>query len=215
MKKRYLLLILVMLLALAFSACGGGEKETSNDVSQAESESAVEELGERLAASYIEILESEQYFMKYKSVLESEDGSSMEMTVSMAMDGDNVASNSEGSGFSAKTVMKDNKVYTIDDASKTVIVMDNPEMPEADATAEEAVETEGLKYIGTGEEDGLVYEEYSVISGNVKYYFDGDELVKIVTSSEGDSFTIEILELKKGFPKEMFDIPSDYQLMEF
>jgi hypothetical protein len=76
------------------------------------------------------------------------------------------------------------------------------------------IDTEGINYLGTGKEDGLVFEEYATLNGSMKYYFDGKELVKISVDSDEGTMVMEILEMSDDVPADMFEIPAGYQQIE-
>ena len=118
-------------------------------------------------------------------------------------------------------LLMDGNTYMIDHVSKTVIVMPQtmtegdealPEIPESS----EPVEVDDIEYIGSGEEDGLVYEEYRTASGTqIFYYFDGSDLKKIKTIDESFESVMEILELSDNVSEDAFEIPADYQQVTY
>ncbi len=157
---------------------------TSSDKENASAEST--EIGDRLgklSKSYIEIMESGNYYMAFRSTTTFE-GEMMESETMMTVSGDRTAMQSKSADTETAMVMMDDNIYMIDHVSKTVIVMPQttaegdetlPEMPESS----EPVEVDEIEYIGSGEEDGLVYEEYRIEGGTqIFYYFDGSNLKK-------------------------------------
>lgn len=157
---------------------------TSSDKENASAEST--EIGDRLgklSKSYIEIMESGNYYMAFRSTTTFE-GEMMESETMMTVSGDRTAMQSKSADTETAMVMMDGNIYMIDHVSKTVIVMPQttaegdetlPEMPESS----EPVEVDDIEYIGSGEEDGLVYEEYRIEGGTqIFYYFDGSNLKK-------------------------------------
>ena len=194
---------------------------TSSDKENASAEST--EIGDRLgklSKSYIEIMESGNYYMAFRSTTTFE-GEMMESETMMTVSGDRTAMQSKSADTETAMVMMDDNIYMIDHVSKTVIVMPQttaegdetlPEMPESS----EPVEVDDIEYIGSGEEDGLVYEEYRTESGTqIFYYFDGSDLKKIKTIDESFESIMEILELSDNVSEDAFEIPSDYQQVTY
>lgn len=194
---------------------------TSSDKENASAEST--EIGDRLgklSKSYIEIMESGNYYMAFRSTTTFE-GEMMESETMMTVSGDRTAMQSKSADTETAMVMMDGNIYMIDHVSKTVIVMPQttaegdetlPEMPESS----EPVEVDDIEYIGSGEEDGLVYEEYRIEGGTqIFYYFDGSNLKKIKTIDESFESIMEILELSDNVSEDAFEIPSDYQQVTY
>ena len=194
---------------------------TSSDKENASAEST--EIGDRLgklSKSYIEIMESGNYYMAFRSTTTFE-GEMMESETMMTVSGDRIAMQSKSADTETAMVMMDDNIYMIDHVSKTVIVMPQttaegdetlPEMPESS----EPVEVDDIEYIGSGEEDGLVYEEYRTEGGTqIFYYFDGSDLKKIKTIDESFESIMEILELSDNVSEDAFEIPADYQQVTY
>lgn len=194
---------------------------TSSDKENASAEST--EIGDhlgKLSKSYIEIMESGNYYMAFRSTTTFE-GEMMESETMMTVSGDRTAMQSKSADTETAMVMMDGNIYMIDHVSKTVIVMPQttaegdetlPEMPESS----EPVEVDDIEYIGSGEEDGLVYEEYRTEGGTqIFYYFDGSDLKKIKTIDESFESIMEILELSDNVSEDAFEIPADYQQVTY
>ena len=220
MMKKLLSIVLVLLLAAAaLSGCGGSADNASQEGTQQESaqngqpdtepaNSEFDEMGDLLSATYVDMMKNDQYLMKYKASMDIE-GQTMNVEATIAVSGDKSAVKSSGNGFESFMIMKDGKVYMIDDASKTITSWAQTQNDQS-----EAFSTDGLEYVGSGKEGGLVYEEYKTADNNVKYYFDGKDLVKISSVVEGQTVVMEILEMSNDVPAGMFEIPAGYQMME-
>jgi len=220
--KKVLSVILILLLASAMLAgCGGSSDsaESSADNNQQESaqnqqqESApadadIGEMGDLLSAAYVDMMKNDEYLMRYKATMDFE-GQTAEVEATIAVSGDDSAIQSSGNGFESSMIIKGDKVYMIDHASKTVTSWAQTQQDQT-----EAFDANDMTYVGTGKEDGLVYEEYQTGDGNVKYYFDGKDLVRISTTMEGQTVVMDILEMSNSVPASMFEIPAGYQLME-
>lgn len=224
--KRSVSILLVLLLAVAMllSGCGGSggsaEESAASDNAQSDeaasadqekAEAATEGMGDLLSSTYVDMMKGDEYLMKYKATMEF-DGQSTEMEATIAESGDKMSMISTGGGYTSKMVIKDGKTYMIDDASKTVTSMATPP-DEGMAENSGEIDTSGITYLGTGNEDGLVYEEYTTDAGGLKYYFDGKDLVRIKMTTEQGEMVMDIEELSNDVPASMFDIPSDYQII--
>lgn len=235
-KKYWTVLLISLFLASCNQTQETSEEESSsqataqsssaaNTASSETAEASVEstEVGDRLgklSKSYIDIMGSGNYYMAFRSTTTFE-GEMMESETMMTVSGDRTAMQSKSADTETAMVMMDGNIYMIDHASKTVIVMAEtmmegeetlPEIPETN----EPVEVDDIEYIGSGEEDGLVYEEYRTESGTqIFYYFDGSDLKKIKTIDESFESVMEILELSDNVSEDAFEIPADYQQVTY
>lgn len=219
--KKILILLLVLLLvpAMVLTGCGGSEDTPKAEQPADAEEEQIEEtsegmegMGDLLSAAYVDMMKANKYLMSYKATMEYE-GQSMVTEATVAVDGDDMAINSKGGGIESNMIFKGDKVYMIDHASKTItsFVQSQDMVGQMDTGT---IDTEGINYLGTGKEDGLVYEEYATLNGSMKYYFDGKELVKISIDSDDGTMVMEILEMSDDVPASMFEIPTGYQQLE-
>lgn len=236
-RKKYWTVLLVSLFLASCNQAQEKSEEESSSQETAQSSSAAStassdtaatsaestEVGDRLgklSKSYIDIMESGTYYMAFRSTATIE-GEVMESDTMMSVSGDRTAMHSKSADTDTAMVMMDGNIYMVDHVSKTVIVMPQtttegeetlPEIPEAS----EPVEVDGIEYVGSGEEDGLVYEEYRTASGTqIFYYFDGSDLKKIKTIDEAFESVMEILELSGNVSEDAFIIPADYQQVTY
>lgn len=196
-------------------------KTASSETEESAGEST--EIGDRLgklSKGYIDIMESGTYYMSFRSTATFE-GEVMESETAMAISGEKTSIHSTSSEMDTTLLMMEDNTYMIDHISKTVMVLpvsvteDEAAVPEIPESGE-PVEVDGIEYIGSGEEDGLIYEEYRAESGTqIFYYFDGSDLKKIKTIDEGFESVMEILELSGNIPEDAFEIPTDYQQLSF
>ena len=218
-----LLLILVLVPAMLITGCGGSESasESASEADQAESRQneqseeaskAVDGMGDLLSAAYVDMMADNEYLMSYKATMDF-DGQSMEMEATVAAVGDDMAMISSGEGFESTMIIKGDKIHMVDHGSKTVTTWTQTQDP-MDSMETGTFDAEGITYIGSGKEDGLIFEEYSTLDGSVKYYFHGKELVKIAVTTEGQTMMMEIIELSNDVPASMFEIPAGYQKIE-
>ncbi len=223
-----LLLIMILAMAMMFTGCGGSESApemdpqqseesaSSGDVEAAETDNdGLEGMGDLLSSAYVDMMKNNEYFMKYKANVDY-DGQAMEMEVSIASKGDDVAIISDAEGIENNMIIKDDKIYMVDHTGKTVTTW--AQTPEEDDASIDVgnIDTEGITYVGQGTEDGLVFEEYTTLDSTMKYYFDGKDLVRIsITIAGSDTMIMDILEMSKNVPASMFEIPAGYQVIEF
>ena len=211
----YVLLLILLLVLLA--GCGA---ESAPEVEEAamppqEEEQAGEELGARLSGQFVDLMSGDEYLMKYRTTMDFE-GQAMQIEATVAVSGDNTAIISMANGMESTMIIKGDKNYVIDHASKMVLLLS--EAPDAeDSSFNEAtgiVDIDpDITYLGDGKEGSLTYEEYASMDGTIRYYFDGDKFVKMVVNSNGQTVTMEILEISDTVPDGIFDIPGDYQLI--
>lgn len=236
-RKKYWTVLLVSLFLASCNQAQEKSEEESSSQETAQSSSAAStassdtaatsaestEVGDRLgklSKSYIDIMESGTYYMAFRSTATIE-GEVMESDTMMSVSGDRTAMHSKSADTDTAMVMMDGNIYMVDHVSKTVIVMPQtttegdetlPEIPETS----EPVEVDDIEYVGSGEEDGLVYEEYRTASGTqIFYYFDGSDLKKIKTIDEAFESVMEILELSGNVSEDAFIIPADYQQVTY
>ena len=205
--------------ATAQSGSAASTASSETETTSAESTEVGDRLG-KLSKNYIDIMGSGNYYMAFRSTTTYE-GEVMESETMMTVSGDRTAMHSKSAETDTVMVMMDGNIYMIDHASKTVIVMPQttaegdetlPEIPESS----EPVEVDDIEYIGSGEEDGLVYEEYRTEGGiQIFYYFDGADLKKIKTIDESFESVMEILELSDNVSEDAFEIPADYQQVTY
>jgi len=219
-----LFLILVLVLAVMMTGCGGSETDATDSTQNEQTEETTdavgsedidtEGMGDLLSGTYVDMMKNNEYLMTYKTMMDF-DGQSAEVEATIAVMGDDMVMTSSGQGFESTIIMKDDTVYMVDHAGKTVTswAQTGEDIGGMGTGTMEtgAIDTEGITYIGSGKEDGLVYEEYSAVDSNVKYYFDGKDLVKIATTMGGETIVMEILEMSKDVPASMFEIPDGYQ----
>jgi len=236
-RKKYWAVLLISLFLASCSQTQERSEEESSSQETAQSSSAANtassdtqqttaestEVGDRLgklSKSYIDIMESGNYYMAFRSTTTFE-GEMMESETMMTVSGDRTAMHSKTAETDTVMLLMDGNTYMIDHVSKTVIVMPQtmtegdetlPEIPESS----EPVEVDDIEYIGSGEEDGLVYEEYRTESGmQIFYYFDGSDLKKIKTIDESFETVLEIIELSNNVSDNAFEIPADYQQVTY
>ena len=198
--------LIVLLLAVGLSGCGGsnGGKETEKDDGG--------QAGTRLSEAYAKMMNEGRYLMEVVTTADM-DGVSVKVEMTMAVDGDDVAITTVNDGIRSSMISKGDKLYVIDEESKTVLVMTQNvgEMSEAAKTSE----VSGLNFTKSGQEGGLQFEEYATEGGRILYYFEGSNLKKIkYVAEDGSVSEMEIIRMTKDIPSGTFDIPAGYQQIE-
>lgn len=217
-RKQWAIYVLALIVLLTLMTGCGAKSETENGQvtePQAQEEQKDQELGKLLSKQFVDLMSGDKYLMKYRTSMNME-GRPVELEATVAVSGENSAITSTANGMVSTMITKDGKSYIIDHESKTILVL--PETPDAedpsiDGSAGIVDVDSDIKYVDTGKEGNLVYEEYSTTDGTIRYYFDGDKLVKMVVNSDGQSMTMEILEISDKVSDDIFDIPADYQMM--
>jgi len=225
-----LVLALVLSVVLVFAACGNKDEPVDDGGNEALTTIAEDFVPEVIdddaeitepdapaapgkAAQYFALMAGGTYHMQSK--LEAAGVESI--TDTYIKDG-MTAIETEAMGQKTRIVTRDNKSYTIMDATKMIMVS---EVPADQASAAE--EAEAIHAFvptrsgeGTAEFDGktLPYEEYGIEGAVSQYFFDGDRLAGIRSIAKGDtSVDIVILALDDNVPDSVFEIPTDYQEM--
>lgn len=228
--KKFVKLLLIVFLAssMLLTGCGGAGAADEVQMQSEQSEKAAdgsggetadtakvntEGMGDLLSSAYVDMMKGNEYLMKYKFTMDY-GGQSMEVEATIAKKGEDMATISDMLGTETTTIIKDSKVYMVDHNSKTVTAMAQTPDESAVAAGSGSINMDGVTYLGTGNEDGLVYEEYSTSECKVKYYFDGKKLVKMAVDVNGQTMVMEILEMSKDVPDSMFEIPAGYQVIE-
>lgn len=182
-----------------------------------QSNSGTEEMGDRLAKVYTDMMQSGKYYMKYRTTMEM-DGKKEEAEMEIAVNGDDSAVISSMTFGKSHMVFKDEKSYLIDHQNQTVMVINAATMEGMENMQEADIDTTGLTYKGNGTGDflgkKLPYEEYSTESGTIKYYFDGKKLVGMEVKDGEMTSLMEVLEMSSKYPTDMFTIPAGYTKTE-
>ena len=208
--KKSIIITLALLLMLAMTACGGGSDSDTGDTGGGEAEKAA--ASTKTLAYFNEYVSDGEYTMEMEMEVEG-----MPVTTTSAVKGDMMYTKSNTGGMESSMIMKDGKQYVLDPSSKTCIVMSMDIAETSEMFAEEAANYEVAAETGSIDIEGVSYdyEAFDIEGITAKYCFDGDELKYIITSMEGDEYTIKITSLEKGADASLFEIPGDYTVMEY
>jgi hypothetical protein len=216
--KKTVTIILSCILLFGITACGGSgsgnNNNSTNDGNENSNNAGTENAGfnnDGAAAKYFNMFSGGTYHMKAKMV-----GGGMESTMETYMKDDKWAALMAMEGNTGKMVSKDNKFYIINDDAKTVMI--SKTTPSSGNSG--GIETAGMTFTGSGTAmfngKNLPYEEYSDGEGNkAQYFLDGDKLAGIRNINEEMTMDIIILVLDQDVPDSVFDIPGNYQKIEY
>lgn len=233
MKKIILVIVLILSIVLFVSACSSEDSpdesneliESNEDINDQgedrnEDDESQDALGERLSAAYVDMMKSQNYTVKYKTIVDME-GSEFEADITMAMSEGRTAFNMESDSVRTSTIMTEDEMKIVDHNSKTVMVMAlnmDIEAIDEDTIDLQNIDAQNMEYVGSGSGEFMgttrSYEEYKLEDTSFYYYFDGDDLVGMETISDEGSFTLHIESMTEGVDESMFEIPDDYQVMQ-
>jgi hypothetical protein len=213
--KKIISITLILMLTLIVAACGGGSSNTpapGNPPNQ-QSTTPANPSGSKVADNFFNMFGSGNYHMKALIVADG-----VEVETEQYFKNGMMAVIIEIDGTSMRTVTINDKMYMIDDETKTVMVM--PVAMGATGGETPAIDTDGMVYStsGTGEFHGknLPYDEYTVrVGGKAQFFVDGSKLAGIRSIDRGTQADIVILEFGQNVPDRMFEIPANYTKMEF
>ena len=207
--KKIFIITLALLLMLAMTACGGSGVDSGNaGGGDAEKLTA----STKTLAYFNEYVGDGEYTMEMEMEVEG-----MSVTTTSAVKGDMMYTKSNTGGIESIMIMKDSKQYVLDPSSKTCIVMSMDIANTSEMFAEEAANYETAAETGSVDIEGTTYdyEAFDVEGVTAKYCFDGDEMKYIITSMEGEEYTIKIISMEKGADASLFEVPGDYTVMEY
>ena len=204
--------VLSCFLIVGMATCGSRNKNSNTEESSQEvnTEMSSDDNG---AAKYFNIFNGGKYHLKAKMV-----GNGKATDMEMYLNDKNMATIIEMEGLKMKNITKDSKMYMVNDAAKTVMITKIPQSSSENVS----IKTEGMTLTdsGTAEFNGkmLPYKEYSNINQEgfkTQYFLDGDKLAGIRNIIPEMTMDIIVIELDENVPDSVFDIPSNYQKMEF
>ena len=116
-------------------------------------------------------------------------------------------------------IKKDDIQYILDPSSKTCIKAagihsnpDNQDMFSEDFEKYNIALNSGKTNYNGKEYD---FEEFDVDGAKIQYLFDGEELKVMKMNAVDTESVVEIVSMKKGVDKTLFEIPKDYNVVEY
>lgn len=170
-------------------------------------------LGTKTGKFYSRFADGRMY-MEYEMEMEGQ-----VMSMISATNGDKTYSETRMGGAAVSaSVMDGETMYVIDHAGKMVIKMGLQADAQtiAGAVLEESDVDMGDLKTGTREIDGKTYdtEEWIVDGAASIMCFDGDDLAYMIGAFEGEEMVMKIVEVSDKVDESLFEIPTDYALME-
>lgn len=210
--KRLVLIMFMLVIAMTtvmfMTACGGDSETSGGDSGGA---AVTDVASTKTMACFNEFVSGGAYTMEMKAEYQG-----VTTTMTSAVKDGMLYSKSEMDGMTSIMIMKDDVQYMLDPSTKTCLKMSVLKENAVEMFAEEAANYETAVNTGTEEIDGKTYdyEEFDVEGTSVKYCFDGNDLKYILTSMEGEEYIVEVLSMKSGADKALFEVPDDYNVME-
>ncbi len=167
-----------------------------------------------LSQMYVDIIKSNDYFMKAK--LQGENGIN-EFAVSVS--GNSTAMETASGGVLYNTVIKDGITYMIDHQNKIVITSGAEVSSSASNMAGDTLSAEGITFTKSGNGnfsgENLQFDEYQTpAGGTMRFYFRGTALAGIESIDSGNTLLYIIEEISAGHRQSMHEIPEAYQLLD-
>ncbi|MBE6007572.1 MAG: hypothetical protein E7235_00030 [Lachnospiraceae bacterium] len=224
--KKFLALTVALILMFSLAACGNETSATKENTSAetiADNTEIIEEeieiaegwLSTKTGKFYSQFASGKMY-MEYETEMEG-----MTITAISATMGDKVYSESILDGMSTgSTIMEGEDIYIIDHNTKMVIKMSSALNADAQTIAANIVEENDVDLNelieGKMEIDGKTYdtEEWMIEGAKSIMCFDGNNLKYMVSEMDGMQYIIKVIEISDNVDESLFDIPSDYQMME-
>jgi len=206
LKKMTSILFAAIFAAGILSGCGSSQNNASISTSGTKSE--------LLSTSYADMMKSGKYLMHYKTKTTVSNQIVISDTT-MATDGKSTSINGVTGEEKMHIIMKDSKVYIINDKDMTYMKIEMPKTGSNQSNVStDIVETAGLTYFGKGKETlngkEMDYEEYKTDEGTMRYYFNGNKLYSIGIKSGESELVMEIIEISDKVTADMFAVPSGY-----
>ena len=222
-------------IAVLFAACGLVDERTASDesssvVASSQSETVESTVGSgsetsveadtsipstHLAEPYFAIFASEQYGAQYYN--QEFTGDQIEdrsMTVVVA--GADQAIRISGEHTNTTYLTLDGQAFAVDHLDRTIArneSADSAEEPEDDGIiAAPPFKDIGSIYVGSWQNEDLIYEEYYTANGDrMFYYFEGNVLKRIRSASGENEFNLDVLEISDRTATEFIELPEDYE----
>lgn len=235
MKRKIALVGMLTAIAVFSTACGLVDEGTASDESTSVAASSQSEPIEstvgsnseesaeadtsiastHLADPYFAIFASRQYVAQYH--FREFTGNQLEdRSMTVAVDGTDQAIRISGEGTDTTYLTLDGQAYQIDHLNLTIAQNESVD-PSEEADEDGIIEAPpfrdiGSTYVGSWEDQGLVYEEYYAANGDrMFYYFEGNVLKRIRSTSGENEFNLDVIEVSDKAAPELIELPEDYE----
>ncbi|WP_319469959.1 hypothetical protein [uncultured Trichococcus sp.] len=233
MKRKIALIGTLTAIAVFSAACGqdGAESDESSSVivnsqsetiestagsdsqSSAEADTSISSI--HLADPYFAIFASRQYVAQYH--YREFTGNQLEdRSLTVAVDGGDQAIRISGEGTDTTYLTLDGLAYVVDHLNRTIAR--NESADPAEETEDDGIVAAppfkdiGSTYVGSWEDQGLIYEEYYTANGDrMFYYFEGNVLKRIRSTSGENEFNLDVIEISDTAAPDLIQLPEDYE----
>ena len=232
MKRKIALIGMLTAIAVFFTACvqdetasdeslsvaASSQSEPIESIAGSDSQSSAEAdtsiASTHLADPYFAIFANRQYTAEY--YFREFTGSQLEdRSMTVAVDGADQAMRISGENTDMTYLTLDGLAYVVDHLNRTIArneSADPIEESEDDGIIEAPPFRDiGSTYVGSWEDQGLIYEEYYAANGDrMFYYFEGDVLKRIRSASGENEFNLDVIEVSDKAAPELIELPNDY-----
>ena len=166
--------------SVSASSQNEGIESTAGSDSQASTEADTSISSTHLGDPYFAIFASKQYVAQYH--FQEFTGNQLEdRSMTVAVDGADMAIRISGENTDTANLTLDGLAYVVDHLNRTIARNDSTD-PTEETEADGSIEAPPFKdigstYVGSWEDESLIYEEYYAANGDrMFYYFEGDVL---------------------------------------
>ncbi len=189
----------------------GEQRGSPIDAEAVENESSQTSNGTGTAAQsgpgYAQLLSSGKYRLIFE-VIFPENDEEIKTLYDMAVSGDKayVCVKNEKGDVQSITLAKGGRIYTLSGSKKTYTEQSGS------IRDARAIDTKGFSLAGSGQEDGVPYEEYRTkAGGTVRLYMQNGKLVQMTFAEEGYALDMQEIEISADVPDSLFEIPKNYK----
>ena len=192
-------------------------ESTAGSDSQASTEADTSISSTHLADPYFAIFASKQYVAQYH--FQELTGDQLEdRSMTVAVDGADKAIRISGENTDTTYLTLNGLAYEIDHLNQTIARNESAD-PTEEAKADGSIEAPPFKdigstYVGSWEDENLIYEEYYAANGDrMFYYFEGDVLQRIRSASGENQFNLDVIDMSDTVAPEYFALPENYDML--
>ena len=233
MKRKIALIGTLTAIAVFSAACvqdGAASDESSSIIASSQSEAIESTAGSdsessaeadtsiasiHLADPYFAIFAGKQYVAQYH--YQEFTGSQLEdRSMTVAVDGADQAIRISGENTDTTYLTLDGQAYVVDHLNRTIVRNESAD-PSGETADDGIIEAPPFKdvgstYVGSWHDQGFIYEEYYTANGNrMFYYFEGNVLKRIRSTSGENEFNLDVIEISDTAAPELIELPEDYE----
>jgi len=235
MKRKIALLGTLTAITVFLAACvqDGTESDESSSVTASSQSERIESTAEsdseafaeadtsisstHLADPYFAIFASKQYVAQYHFQEFTEDQLE-DRSMTVAVDGADKAIRISGENTDITYLTLNGWAYEINHLNQTIARNESAD-PTEEAKDDGIIEAPPFKdigstYVGSWEDENLIYEEYYAANGDrMFYYFEGDLLQRIRSASGENQFNLDVIDMSDTVAPEYFALPENYEML--